>query len=72
MRERVQIARDRAHHRFQAEVSVRCNAQMQSIHLRDWCQLDEQSCNLLEAAIRKLGLSARASDRILKVGAYHC
>lgn len=67
VRERVQLARDRAHHRFQAEISVRCNAQMQSIHLRDWCQLDEQSCKLLEAAIRKLGLSARASDRILKV-----
>ncbi len=29
--------------------------------------LDESSRNLLEVAIRKLGLSARASDRILKV-----
>jgi len=40
---------------------------MQSRHLRQWCQLDDASRNLLEAAIRKLGLSARASDRILKV-----
>lgn len=67
VRERVQVARDLAYQRFEAEPSVRCNAQMQSNHLRHWCQLDDTSRNLLEAAIRKLGLSARASDRILKV-----
>jgi magnesium chelatase family protein len=67
VRERVQAARDRAHHRFKSESYVRCNAQMQSNHLRHWCQLDDTSRNLLEGAIRKLGLSARASDRILKV-----
>jgi magnesium chelatase family protein len=67
VRERVQAARDRAHHRFKAEPYVRCNAQIQSNHLRQWCQLDDVSRNLLEGAIRKLGLSARASDRILKV-----
>lgn len=67
VRKRVQAACDRARPRFQAEPTVRCNAQMQSRHLRQWCQLDDGSRNLLEAAIRKLGLSARASDRILKV-----
>jgi magnesium chelatase family protein len=67
VRERVQTARDRARHRFKAETGLRCNAQMQSHHLRRWCQLDDTSRNLLEGAIRKLGLSARASDRILKV-----
>jgi magnesium chelatase family protein len=67
VRERVQAARDRAHYRFKSESYVRCNAQMQSNHLRHWCQLDDTSRNLLEGAIRKLGLSARASDRILKV-----
>jgi magnesium chelatase family protein len=67
VRKRVQSARDHAHPRFKAEPPVRCNAQMQSRHLRQWCQLDDASRNLLEAAIRKLGLSARASDRILKV-----
>jgi magnesium chelatase family protein len=40
---------------------------MQSGHLRQWCHLEDSSRNLLEGAIRKLGLSARASDRILKV-----
>jgi magnesium chelatase family protein len=67
VRERVQQASDRAITRFQQEANLRCNAQMQSRHLQKWCQLDDASRNLLEAAIRKLGLSARASDRILKV-----
>lgn len=67
VRLRVQSARDRTCPRFQAESSVRCNGEMQSRHLQQWCQLDNASRNLLEAAIRKLGLSARASDRILKV-----
>lgn len=67
VRERVQTARDRARVRFESEITLRCNAQMESRHLRLWCQLDDASRSLLEAAIRKLGLSARASDRILKV-----
>ena len=67
VRERVKVARDRARHRFKNEVGLSCNAQMQSRHFRKWCQLDDSSRNLLEGAIRKLGLSARASDRILKV-----
>jgi magnesium chelatase family protein len=65
--ERVKKARDQATQRFQGEANLRCNAQMQSRHLQKWCKLDDASRNLLEAAIRKLGLSARASDRILKV-----
>jgi magnesium chelatase family protein len=67
VRERVQAARDRACERFKAESAILCNAAMQSRHLRQWCKLDDASRNLLEGAIRKLGLSARASDRILKV-----
>lgn len=67
VRERVQAARERSQIRFQSEPSLRCNAEMQSRHLQQWCLLDDASRNLLEAAIRKLGLSARASDRILKV-----
>ncbi len=65
--ERVQQARDRAAHRFREERNLLCNAQMQSRHLSQWCKLDDASRSLLEAAINKLGLSARASDRILKV-----
>lgn len=66
VRQRVQTARDRALQRFQSE-NILCNAAMQSSHLKTWCQLDAAACSLLEGAIRKLGLSARASDRILKV-----
>jgi magnesium chelatase family protein len=40
---------------------------MQSRHIQKWCQLDDTCLQLLEGAIRKLGLSARGSDRILKV-----
>ncbi len=46
---------------------VMCNAQMQSADLQRWCQLDDASRQLLEKAIERLGLSARASDRIIKV-----
>lgn len=66
VRERVQVARDRARQRFRNE-PLRCNAELQSRHIRQWCQLDDASRGLLEGAIRKLGLSARATDRILKV-----
>ncbi len=67
VRERVLIARKRASERFAKEKTLGCNAQMQSRHLQKWCKLDDASRNLLEMAIRKLSLSARASDRILKV-----
>ncbi|MCZ2200711.1 MAG: magnesium chelatase, partial [Cylindrospermopsis raciborskii PAMP2012] len=53
--------------RFQSEPHVKCNAHMQSRHLQKWCKLDDTSRKLLENAITRLGLSARASDRILKV-----
>ena len=66
VRDRVQSARDRAYVRFQG-TTLRCNAEMQAAHLRQWCSLDDAGRNLLEMAIRKLGLSVRASDRILKV-----
>lgn len=66
VRDRVLAAHACAHDRFRG-TPLRCNAEMQSRHLRQWCQLDGAARTLLEAAIRKLGLSVRASDRILKV-----
>jgi magnesium chelatase family protein len=66
VRQRVQIARELAQKRFQ-NTKLQCNADMQSSHLRQWCALDESCNQLLENAIKKLGLSVRASDRILKV-----
>ncbi len=67
VRIRVIAARKLAEKRFQGEPGISCNAEMRSHHLRDFCVLDDASRNLLEAAIRKLGLSARAMDRVLKV-----
>jgi magnesium chelatase family protein len=40
---------------------------MTSRHLRRWCELDAHSRGILDAALERLGLSARAHDRILKV-----
>ncbi len=66
VRERVLKAREKAQIRFKGE-KINSNAQMKSPHLQQFCILDDASRNLLENAIRKLGLSARAMDRILKV-----
>lgn len=65
--ERVNQARQIAHERFKSNPKIHCNAEMNSHEMREHCVLDEASRKLLEAAIRKLGLSARAMDRILKV-----
>jgi magnesium chelatase family protein len=40
---------------------------MRTKDLRTYCQLDEASSSLLKTAMERLGLSARAYDRILKV-----
>jgi magnesium chelatase family protein len=43
------------------------NADMESQEIRQFCRIDEKSAELMKMAITKLGLSARAYDRILKV-----
>jgi len=40
---------------------------MASEKIRQYCRIDDQGHRLLKTAITKLGLSARARDRILKV-----
>ncbi|NEQ51709.1 MAG: ATP-binding protein, partial [Leptolyngbya sp. SIO3F4] len=67
VRQRVETSRQKAQMRFANEPKLQCNADLDSRHLRQWCALDDTSRNLLETAVRKLGLSARATDRILKV-----
>ena len=44
-----------------------CNAQMTPRTIRRFCKLDGESEKLMENAITRLGLSARAYDRILRV-----
>ena len=67
VRARVTIAKNIARKRFEADPQISCNAEMRSHHLKEFCQLNDSIRNLLEGAIRKLGLSARGMDRILKV-----
>src|ERR1039458_769251 len=43
------------------------NAQMPTRHIRKLCTLDEAGERTLEMAVRRMGLSARAHDRILKL-----
>ena len=66
IKERVNSARNIQMKRFQGN-EIHCNAQMVSMYIRKHCQVDDVSRKLLETAIDKLGLSARAYDRILKV-----
>ncbi|HIN39422.1 MAG TPA: ATP-binding protein, partial [Flavobacteriales bacterium] len=67
IRERVIIARERQNKRFDALSGVYCNAQVSTRILRDMCKIDEHGQTLLRTAMDRLGLSARAYDRILKV-----
>ena len=67
MRADVKKARSLQLERYKKEKRVFCNAHMESRHIRKYCDLDQDSQNLLKNAIEKLGLSARAYDRILKV-----
>ena len=67
IRERVVKAREIQQQRFAQSPEIHCNAQMTSSKIRTYCVLDEASMTLLKKAMEKLGLSARAYDRILKV-----
>lgn len=67
IRKRVNEARHRQHARFKDRKHLYCNAHMESKDLREFCPLDDSSQDLLRTAISKLGLSARAYDRIIKV-----
>lgn len=72
IRERVMRARAVQQLRFAAynqtaKTPIHCNAQMTPKLVRTYCPLDDQSDKLLAYSMEKLGLSARAYDRILKV-----
>ncbi len=66
IKRRVNQAREIQRSRFSGK-KIYGNAQMSSRHLKKFCQIGEDSRGLLEQAIDKLGLSARAYTRILKI-----
>jgi len=67
IRERVITARERQQKRFEEKKGVYSNAMMPSHMVKDVCQINQAGKTLLKTAMEKLGLSARAFDRILKV-----
>lgn len=67
VRERVMRAFDRQQERFEGVEDVHYNSQMEGGLLREMVRIDDGSKGLLVRAMDKLGLSARAYDRILKV-----
>ena len=67
IRERVIKAREMQTERFGNKPELHANAQMSPQMVRDICKINAAGQTLLKKAMEKLGLSARAYDRILKV-----
>jgi len=67
VRERVILAREIQERRFKEFKGIHSNSQMSSKMMSTYCQVDEAGSSLLKNAMERLGLSARAYDRILKV-----
>lgn len=68
IRKRVVRARKIQIKRFKNTTGIFSNANMQTKEIKKFCELNQECEDLLKRAIMKLGLSARAYDRILKVG----
>jgi magnesium chelatase family protein len=66
VRGRVIEARARQQQRY-APGNTRCNAEMSPAELRRYCQVNPESSRILEMVVDRLGFSARAHDRILRV-----
>lgn len=66
IKNRVNAARNAQKRRF-GQNDIICNARMTEKQIKTFCAIDDDSHKLIEMAIEKLGLSARAINRILKV-----
>jgi magnesium chelatase family protein len=66
IRDRVVQTRNLQLDRFKAD-KIYSNGQMKTRHIKKYCKLGPDAVNLLETAMQKLGLSARAYSRILKL-----
>lgn len=67
IRKRVIQARKIQEERFRGYPGIYANAQMNTKLLQQYCVLDQRSQDALRNAMRRLGLSARAHNRILKM-----
>lgn len=66
IRERVKKARERQLRRYR-EKEIYCNSQMEAREIKKHCPIDKEGNTLLEMAVDRLGFSARAYNRVLKV-----
>ena len=66
IRERVNMAREIQNERYKG-TPVTCNARLTPAMLKEYCVLDTEASAYLQQSFDKLGMSARAYDRILKV-----
>ncbi len=66
IRARVNAAREIQNRRFRG-TDITCNARITPDTLHDFCPMSDKSRTLLKTAFDRLGLSARAYDRVLKV-----
>jgi magnesium chelatase family protein len=67
IRERVVSARNAQYKRFKNLESIHCNAMMPANMVKEVCVITDAGQALLKTAMERLGLTARAYDRILKV-----
>ncbi len=67
IRTRVEAARKIQLVRFKDIPGIYCNSHMDTRHIRKYCALEEQAKGMFREVIQKIGLSARAYDRILRV-----
>jgi magnesium chelatase family protein len=67
VRERVIKAREIQAERYKGNESIHCNAQMSNRLVHEECKINAAGEKLLKTAMERIGLSARAYDRILKV-----
>ena len=67
IRKRVIEARKIQEERFKDYPNIHCNAQMNTALMKKFCKIQPSGMELLRNVMERLGLSARAYDRILKV-----
>lgn len=66
IKQRVNKARKLQNERYQG-TGIMCNAKMTADQVQKYCQMTDSAKNILKLAFDKMGLSARAYDRVLKV-----
>jgi magnesium chelatase family protein len=67
IRERIEKARSIQQKRFKTENGIYANAHMDNRLIKQYCEISSSGKKLLKIALEKLGLSARAYNKILKV-----